>query len=417
MSVTQAKRKLHNFAKNGHNWRLAGLYLAHPEVRSGFTEQDVGKAWPTTNTEYRRLGLTETDNLAVHPEKTYTVDDNADRALGYPDDGYNPARELAAYTKESDWDEGPFGEKTIHADRAISRSLAFEDSIANLDVLFRKEIADTVIEGARKAEIARDATTVIDVDRQKGDHPRGQSTQFAPEVSEGGAIRDDAENPDTVSWDTSKHGQGAKVSEELMNQSLVDVVSMQMEWLGHSCEMALNRVVLNEAINGADSNNDVDSSGENNRGYASINEAIHQVEKSDHEPDSVWQHPTFTKTLFDTAESNAIIPFANEFGDDEGVRDRVAFPLLGLTGYRGSNGVYNGASNDSNVSGWDYTAADECGAVVYDSDLLATYLFRDIEVKEYEDPVRDVEGINARIEMDASYWQSGSAARIFHSTS
>lgn len=417
MSVTQAKRKLHNFAKNGHNWRLAGLYLAHPEVRSGFTEKDVGRAWPTHKSEYRRLGLTETDNMATHPEKTYTVDDNADRALGYPDDGYNPARELKGATNKSDWDEGPFGEQSIHADRAIKRSLAFEDSIANLDVLFRKEIFDTVIEGARKAEIARDATTVIDVDRQKGDHPRGQDTQFAPEVGEGAAIRDDANNPDTVEWDTSKHGQGAKVSEELMNQSLVDVVSMQMEWLGHSCEMALNRTVLNEAINGADSGNDVDASAEDNRGWASINEAIHQVELSDFQPSAVWQHPTFTKTLFDTAENNAVIPFANEFGDDEGIRDRVAFPLLGLTGYRGSNNVYDASADDAAVDAWDYTANDEVGAVVYDEDLLATYLFRDIEVKEYEDPVRDIEGVNARIEMDAQYHQPGSASRVFWGTS
>ena len=415
MSVTDAKRKLHNFAKNGHNWRLAGLYMAHPEVRSGFTERDVGKAWPHSKSEYRRLGLENTDNMAVHPEKTYTVDNNADRALGYPDDGYDPARELSSATNESDWDEGPFGEKSIHADRAIKRALAFEDSIANLDVLFRKEIFDTVIEGARKAEVARDATTVIDVDRQKGDHPRGQDTQFAPEVGEGSAIEDDANNADAVEWDTSKHGQGAKVTEELMNQSLVDVVSMQMEWLGHSCEMALNRVVLNEAVNGA--GNDVDASGEDNRGWAAINEAIHQVELSDFQPTAAWQHPTFTKTLFDTAENNAIIPRANEFGDDEGIRDRVAFPLLGITGYRGSNGVYNAAADDADVTGWNYSGNDEVGAVVYDEDLLATYLFRDIEVKEYEDPVRDIEGVNARISVDAKYWQPGSAARVFYGQS
>jgi len=417
MSVTQAKRKLHNFAKNDHNWRLAGLYLAHPEVRSGFTEREVGKAWPIHESEYRRLRLNNTKKLSAAPGKTYTLDNEADRALGYPDDGFEPKRELNAVTKESDWNDGPFGEDSIHADRAIKRALAFEGSISNLDVLFRKEIFDTVIEGARKAEIARDATNVIDVDRQKGDHPRGQDTQFAPKVAEGAAIPDDAQNPDTVDWDTTKFGQGARATEELMNQSLVDVISMQMEWLGHSCEMALNRVVLNEAINGADSSNDVDASLEDNRGWASINEAIHQVELSDFTPSATWQHPTFTKTLFDTAENNAIIPFANEFGDDEGIRDRVAFPLLGLTGYRGSNGVYNASSDDANVSAWDYTAADEVGAVVFDEELLATYLFRDIEVKEYEDPIRDLEGVNARLEVDAQYWQPSSAARIFHSTS
>ena len=417
MSKTKAKRQLANFAKTGRNWRLMGLYLSHPDVPSGVQPRDMAKVWPINDSEKRRLRIPENEHPSFHPKKKYLMDadeeEDGTRELGYPDDGVSPYRQLAGATKESDWNEGPFGQKSITADRAIKRALAFEDSVDNLDVLFRKEIFDTIIEGARKAEVARDASTIFPVDRDQGDHPRGQDTQFAPNVAEGAAIEDNAENPDTVSWDTERFGQGAAATDKLIRQSLVSVIEMQIEWIGHSLEMKINRLQLNELLDNVDTTNDVDASSENNRGQASVNEAIHQIELNDETPDTILTHPTFVKTLFDTAESNAVIPKANEFGSDEGIRDRLVFPLWGLDGFRASDGVYD--PNGSNT--WDYTANDETGAVVYDRDRLGMYLFQDIEMKEYEDPIRDLQGVNARAEVDFVWHQSSAGSRIQWGTS
>jgi len=221
---------------------------------------------------------------------------------------------------------------------------------------------------------------VINVDRQRGDHPRGPDDEFAPKVGEGAAIEDKAGRHDTVEWNTTKFGRGMAATDELLNQSLVDVIAQNMEHLGRQAENALNRQFITALVEGA--GDTVDASAEDNRGVAAINEAIHQVELNDFMPDSVVQHPTFTKTLFDTAENNALIPFAQEFGDDEGIRDRVAFPLLGLEGFRASNGMLDPDSDST----WDYTGNDETGGVVYDRDNVGIYLFRDVEMKEYEDP-------------------------------
>jgi hypothetical protein len=374
--------------------------LAHPRVPSGLSESDVAKAWPVHKSEYRKLGIDRKEDPGLGPDKSYAFDEESDAY-----------RELSGVVEESAFsDEGPFESKKIHSDRAIKRALAFEDSIANLDTLFREEIRETVIQGARKQQIARDAATVINVDRQRGDHPRGPDDEFAPKVAEGGAIEDNAGEHDTVEWSTEKYGVGMAATEELLNQSLVDVISQNMEFLGRQCENALNRAFITELVDNAGSS--VDASAENNRGVAAINAGIEQVELNDFMPDSVVQHPKFTKTLFDTAENNAIIPFANDFGDDEGIRDRVAFPLLGLEGFRASNGMYDPAGSNT----WDYDANGETGAVVYDSDNIAAYLFRDVEMKEYDDPIRDLEGINARIEFDVQYHQPNSAAEILHGT-
>jgi hypothetical protein len=397
MSATKARKEIRKLANSSSNWRLPAMMLAHPIVPSGLDEADVGKAWPTHKSDYRMLGIDSSNEVAA-PDKQYSFDEES-RAF----------RQLSDAANQSDFDDGPFGEKIIHSDKAIKRALAFEDSIANLDTLFREEIIETVIEGARKEQIARDAATVINVDRQRGDHPRGPDDEFAPKVSEGAAIEDKAGDHDTVEWNTTKFGRGMAATDELLNQSLVDVIAQNMEHLGRQAENALNRQFITALVE--DANASVDASAENNRGVAAINEGIKEVELNDFMPDSVVQHPEFTKTLFDTAENNAIIPFANEFGDDRGIQDRVAFPLLGLEGFRASNGMLDPDSSST----WDYTGADETGAVVYDSDNVGIYLFRDVEMKEYEDPIRDLSGINVRMESDVVLQQPGSAAALNYS--
>ncbi|WLW38157.1 hypothetical protein [Halorubrum tailed virus BLv36] len=398
MSATKARKEIRKLANSNSNWRLPAMMLAHPRVPSGLDEADVAKAWPSHKSDYRMLGIDSRNEVAA-PDKQYSFEEDS-RAF----------RQLSDAANKSDFSDGPFGEKIIHTDKAIKRALAFEDSIANLDTLFREEIRETVIEGARKNQIARDAATVINVDRQRGDHPRGPDDEFAPEVGEGAAIEDKAGRHDTVEWNTTKYGRGMAATDELLNQSLVDVIAQNMEHLGRQAENALNRQFVTTLVE--DAGDTVDASGEDNRGWAAINEAIHQVELNDFMPDSVVQHPTFTKTLFDTAENNALIPFANEFGDDEGIRDRVAFPLLGLEGFRASNGMLDPASSDT----WDYTGNDETGGVVYDRDNVGIYLFRDVEMKEYEDPIRDLEGINVRMESDVVLQQPDSAVAIDYGT-
>jgi hypothetical protein len=398
-NITLAKRKLRDHARNGGNWRLKGLLEAALPTTQ-VSERAMAKAWPTNKSDYRMLSAESREHERYGQEKYLSYEEDSE--------GY---RRLSDAANNSDFSEGGMGEKIIHSDKAIKRALAFEDSIANLNTLFREELFDTIIEGSRKQQIARDAATVFNVDRAKGDHPRGQDDAFAPDVAEGGAIQDDANNPDTVSWDATKFGQGARVTDELIDQGLVDVIEMQMEWLGRAGENKINRIWLTELLDNVDTANDVDASDEDNRGVASVNEGIHQIELDDEQPDTVVQHPTFTKTLFDTAESNAIIPFANEFGDDEGVRDRVAFPLLGLEGFRGSDGVYD--PDGSNT--WDYTGADETGAVVYDRDRIGLYIYRDLEMKDYDDPIRDLQGVNIRGQVDAVWHQPEAGARINYS--
>jgi len=393
---TRAKRQLRNFARNGGNWRLKGLFLAGLPTTK-VSPKDVARAWPTHKSDYRFLSAETKNDDFYGPERYLSLPEESE--------GY---RRLSDATKNGDWDDGPLETKEIHLDRAIKRSLAFGDSIEEFDTLWRDQLLDTVIQGAQKNQIARDAATVINVETRTGDHPRAEDDAFARKVSEGGAIRDDREEYDKVSWDATKFGEGARATEELIDHALVDVIERQVEWLGRSCENAINRVFLNELLDGVDTANDVVTTSPTNKSLASLNQAIANIEEDDFMPDTVVMHPQYTQVFFDEGEST--IPIAvNESGDDMALRDRMAFPMLGLDGFRASGGVANGSTT------WGFDGADDFGAVVYQRDLMSLYMYRDIEIKDYEDPIRDLQGVNARVQVDAQYNQPSAGARLEHS--
>jgi hypothetical protein len=394
--VSKAKRQLRSFGRNGGNWRLKGLFLAGlPTTR--VSGSDVARAWPTTKSDYRFLSGDIKNHDFYGPDRHLSVPENSE-----------DYRRLSDATKNSDWDDGVAGTKEIHLDRAIQRTLAFEDSIEEFDTLWRDQLLDTVIQGAQKNQVARDAANVINVETRTGDHPRAQDDRFARDVAEGGAIRDDRNNPDTVSWDAQKFGEGARATEELIDHALVDEIERQVEDLGRQCENKINRIFLNELLDNVDTSNDVDTSTPSNKSLASVNQAIANIEGQDFEPDSIVMHPQYTQTFFDEGQST--IPVAvNESGDDMALRDRMAFPLLGLEGFRASGGVADGSTT------WNFTGADEFGAVVYQRDMMGLYMYRDIEVKDYDDPIRDLQGVNARAQVDAVWNQPSAGARLEHS--
>lgn len=390
-TAMDARRKLHSLARNGGNWRLKGLYLAELP-KTEFTPKTLADAWPKNQTDYRFLQDDHRDHQYYAPDRTLQFAEN--------EEGY---RRLSDATKNSDWSDAGEGMQEIHADKAIKRALAYGDTSEEFDTLWREQLMDTVIEGSRKNQIARDAAQVTNVETNSGSHPRGPDDRFASAVAEGEAISDDRGNHDTVDWDTTKFAEGARATKELIDHSLVDEIEFQIEWLGRQCENSLNRVWLNELIDNAASANDVDTSAENNRALASMNAGMTNVELEDFEANAIAMHPRYAKVLFD----NDVILQANTSGSDNAIRERTTFPLFGLEGYRGSNGVYDGGSNT-----WDFSASGETGAVVYNQDLMAIHLYSDIQVENYTDPVRDLEGVNARINVDANYKQPASAARL-----
>jgi hypothetical protein len=405
MSKLEAERKLQRHGKNG-NWRFKGLLLAHLPG-SDVSRDDMARAWPTPGQkgDYRFLAANDEHDAETAMTETVVAErgEDAYRALSLARDADTP-KHLSASSIEQDESTRALGGRL---DDVIKRTLFAGSTPEEVDTLFRDQLLETVMAGAERRKVARDAANVINADTPRGDVPVASDEQFAPSLAQGAEIRDDRELYDTVSFDTTKHGQGARITDELVDTAMVDVIERQIEFVGAAVENAINRSWLNEIVDSA-GNNFTANSGE--RGVPALNGAYGEVDAEDFTPDVYVTHPEFRTTLFD--DSN--IAFANRAGGDDVIRERVFDPLLSVEHYGSSDATYDGSGS------WGYAQNGEVGAVTYDSTHVHVVNYSpggsDIEIKEYEDPIRDLQGVNARIHTDTILTQERAVATVTDET-
>jgi hypothetical protein len=405
MSKLEAERKLQRHGKNG-NWRFKGLLLAHLPG-SDVSREDMARAWPTPGQkgDYRFLAANDEHDAETAMTETVVAErgEDAYRALSLARDADTP-KHLSASSIEQDESTRALGGRL---DDVIKRTLFAGSTPEEVDTLFRDQLLETVMAGAERRKVARDAANVINADTPRGDVPVASDEQFAPSLAQGAEIRDDRELYDTVSFDTTKHGQGARITDELVDTAMVDVIERQIEFVGAAVENAINRSWLNEIVDSA-GNNFTANSGE--RGVPALNGAYGEVDAEDFTPDVYVTHPEFRTTLFD--DSN--IAFANRAGGDDVIRERVFDPLLSVEHYGSSDATYDGSGS------WGYAQNGEVGAVTYDSTHVHVVNYSpggsDIEIKEYEDPIRDLQGVNARIHTDTILTQERAVATVTDET-
>ena len=392
----EARRKLHNHGKQG-NWRFKGLLLA-ALPSSGVDAKDVAEAWPDPGkkSDYRFLsGHAHRDPEA---ERTRKV-------VGEP--GEDRHRILSDHVAD---DAKELGDGTLGADldTAIKRTLFSASTYEEVDTLFREQLLETVMNGAEPRKIARDAANVINADTRRGDVPVGSDETYAPATAEGAEIRDDREGYATVEWDCTKYGQGARITDEMVDHAMIDVIERQIEYLGAAVENRVNRVWINNLLDNANGQFDAEGT---DLGVPALNGGVGVVDEEDFMPDSFVSSPEFRTALFD--DTNLV--YVNQAGTDAGLNEREFERIMGLDHYALSGGTY-----DAGNTTWGYDGADEEGAVVYDS--MHTHVItynpngQDIEIKDYDDPIRDLRGVNARMWVDAQLSQERAACTVAHST-
>lgn len=404
MTRLQAKRKLQQAGKSG-NWRFKGLLLA--ALDRDISPEDVAKAWPKPSnpSDYRFLRHHETRDPKDESDRRVVAERGEDRHRLLSDHVKNadntPKYLSSDPTKELD--DGVLG---THMDEAIPRMLFSASTYEEINTLFREQLLETVMAGAERRKIARDAANVINAETRRGDVPVGQDETYASEVAEGAEIRDDREEYDTIQFDTTKFGQGARVTDEMVDHAMVDIIERQIEYVGAAVENAINREWLTTLID--DASNNFDTAG-TDQGVPAINGAYGEVDADDFVPDSFVTHPEYRTTLFD--DNN--IAFANRAGTDDVIRERVFDPLLSVTHYGASGNTYD---SDSGSNTWGFSADGELGAAVYDSNHVHVVMYNpegnDIQVKDYDDPIRDLSGVNARVWTDTIYSQQRAAATV-----
>lgn len=404
-----ADRQLKRWMERPGNWRFKALLAAeHPE--SPFSKNEIGDAMRTL----AQSPETKEYHLAKRPKSSYTRPAQMRfRPASFRNREYSTGRNSSQPYRELEWAEDNLKEREleegIDVDEYIGRALT-DSSPSNKDILWREQLLDTIVAGAEENKVARDASFVVDVDTKKGDHPVREGELFAPSVAEGAEIPTDEIDWTQQSWSAKKHALGAEVTDELMRQSLIDVMELNIRNLGAAVENAINRDYINELVDNADSNNDNETnpSGREvslddlNRLQTNVEENAFTV------PNQLTIHPKAKQGLL-TQEDNNNLTFVNRAGTDDAISNRNIPDLLGFDdAHVLRSNVYNGSNT------WDWSADGEFGAVTYPREQMFLYMYRDLETKDFEDPIRDLEGANVRAWFDAKVGQSSAFARLKH---
>ena len=417
-----ARKMLAQHAQNG-NWRFKGLLLAGLE--HGASREDYARAWPTTTqkSSYRILNRHPTKSAETEMVDSIKGEHGSPehRLLKqYADDNNAVSKTLAAKSPTESDDGKALGCPT---DDAIKRTLFASSTNEEVDTLFREQLVETIMEGSRRRQIARDVSNVLNVDTRKGDIPVAEDDRSGRRTAEGAEIRDDGESYTTLSWDTTKVTAGSRVTEEMVDHGIVDLIERHVQDVGRRIENSINEVWLTNAVDAAVANGqsvEFDSA-QDDPGYQALNSLYGQIDRADFLPNTFVTTPGFRTEVF----SNDSLRFAQRSGSDDVVRERAFDPLLDMEHVGASLNSYD--TDGRNVAGggdntWEFTdedgdaVSDGIGCLQLDTERNHLILYNpngtDIEVKDYDDPIRDLQGVNARIHVDQEFDQARSAGVI-----
>ena len=420
MSRLKAERQLAEHAQDG-NWRFKGLMLA--ALNTGVSATDVAEAWPSAKrkTDYRFLARHSERDPEREQSRRLTAEKGTDRYRILRDfaDG-STGRSLSA-AKPDERKDGR--ELSGPLDDMIKRTLFASSTFEEVDTLFREQLLETIMEGSRRRQVARDVANVITTDTKRGDVPIAEDDRSGRAVAEGAEIRDDGEKYTTISWDTTKVAAGSRVTDEMVDHAMIDLIERQVEDVGRRTENSVNEIWLTNSVDDAVANGqtvEFDSTLDD-PGYQALNQLYGQIDRADFVPDVFTTTPGYRTEVF----SNDQLRFVNRSGSDEVIRDRMFEPLLDMEHHGTSLNSYD--DEGDNVAGggantWEFidedgnAVSDGIGALALATEHNHLFLYnpngQDIETKQYDDPVRDLQGFNARIHVDQDYSQARSAGVI-----
>jgi hypothetical protein len=415
MTTTLARNRLKKHGKSG-NWRFKMLMEA-ALPNSDVSATEVAKVWPGQNKgDYSFLQANPTRSLEAEMTRTARAEAGEDRhrlLKDYAVDADNLPKTLSANSHISE--DGDVIEARL--DDAIPRMLFATSDPEEVDTLFREQLLEVVMDGRQLRKVARDASNVINATTRVGDVPVGSDEEFARPTGQGAEIRDDGEDYTTVEWNCTKLTEGSRVTDEMRDQAMVDLIERQIQRVGASVENGINRVFLTELVDYAQANHDTAGT---DQGYAALNSAVGEVDSNDFRPDTYVTHPDYRTQLFNDTN----LAYANRAGTNEVLRNREDAPIVGDIAGLDMHAAMSGATYpDGSDTGWDagantwgFDTDGDLGAVVYDRDNIHTILYapngQDVEIKQYDDPIRDITGVNARVHVDAQYSQARSSATV-----
>ena len=292
------------------------------------------------------------------------------------------------------------------APRYRASELLLTDAIESTSII-QEQVLRTVIAGAEKFKVIRDAGVGWYPTKSNALRvPLGEAQRNADVVPEGTEIKDRTQDYDKRDFTIQKYGVKPRISFEMIEDGLVDVVAEEIFYAGASVENKLNYDALTALATNA-GNTTTQTNGATAGNALSVMRDAKKLLKADgFFADTVIMHSEFESDLL----ANNNLAYASYAGGSEAIRAGMLPPkLLGMKWMVTDNG--DTASVDGS-NPWDYDANNDVGAIVMEAKRgCGVAMRRDRTVKKFDDIVRELNTITVTMRCDVNYLHSNAVAK------
>ena len=273
------------------------------------------------------------------------------------------------------------------ADFKQRRELLLSEAIEST-TLIQAEFYNAVLEGAEPNKVMRNALRVLPMKTNQLTTVIGETGSVLPIVAEGTELKSNNQNYTPVTLTSKKYGEKGIISSELIEDSLYDIVALEVAKSGARAENTLNHVALTMLLDDAGLEHDT---GGDDQGFKAIAAARKAMKQVNYKPDICILCAESEYALI-TDSQLSYSAYYGGAGVTPAVARGVVPPLLGMTFTPSLDPA--DTTYDSETYTWDYGADTEIGMVLVDSSSLAGVIGmrRDITVNKYDDPIRDLKG-------------------------
>jgi hypothetical protein len=294
------------------------------------------------------------------------------------------------------------------AGRFQARELLLTEGIESTSII-QEQVLRTVIAGAEKFQIIRDIGCAWYPTKSNALRvPLGEAQRNADIVAEGAEIPDRTQDYDKRDFTIVKYGVKPRISFEMIEDGLVDVVAEEIFYAGAAVENRLNYDALTALATNAGNTTVGVGSGTAGTGLAFVREAKKMIKEDGFIADTIIMCSEFEDDLLANATLNT--PYAS-LGEGVVRQGILPSPLLGLKWHV----TDNGSTTVDGSHPWGYGADDEIGSIVMEAKRgCGVAMRRDRTVKKFEDITRELQTITVTMRADVNYLHANALAVTPH---
>lgn len=295
------------------------------------------------------------------------------------------------------------------ADRYQARQLLLTEGIESTSVI-QEQVMRTVVAGAEKFQVIRNAGTAWYNTKSNALRvPLGEAQRNADIVAEGSEIPDRTQDYGHRDFTIVKYGVKPRISFEMIEDGLVDVVAEEIFYAGAAVENRLNYDALTALATNAGRTTTTTGCGTDGTALSVLREAKKLIKGSRttgaFAADTIIMTGGFEEDLL----LNNNLAYASYAGGSEAIRSgTLPSKLMGMKWMV----TDNGSASVDGTNPWEYDNASDVGAIVMEAKRgCGVAMRRDRTVKKFEDITRELQTITVTMRADVNYLHANAVAK------